>query len=131
MSPQPRKHGLALFSGWLLGPGAWALHENAGYVAVPYACEHDAAWPLYAAVGVPFAIAMAGVILSARWLARLKQSERAPGARHEPGAADPDGRVLRRGHLQLYVGLGLSIASCAAIALGAIGIFWIDHCTGV
>ncbi len=77
-----RRGLLVVWSGWLVGPGAWALHENLSFVLVRWVCRSDNPWALHLTTLVALALVVAVGALSWRSFAVLRaQDDAAPGRR--------------------------------------------------
>ena len=59
-------------AGWLLGPGAWAMHENLSYLLVSWACRGELEWTLHLSTLVLLAVAGVGGLVSWRSFDRLR-----------------------------------------------------------
>lgn len=57
---------LVLVASWVLGPVAWALHENVSYFLVPHVCASGATWPLYLTSMLAVALAALGGAIARR-----------------------------------------------------------------
>lgn len=62
-------------AGWLLSPGAWAVHENLSYFLVSWACRAELEWTLHLSTLVLLAVAAVGGLVSWRSFNRLRLRE--------------------------------------------------------
>jgi hypothetical protein len=107
---------LILWASWVLGPVAWALHENVSYFLVPQLCGTGQLWPLHLASVLTLALAAAGAAIAWRsWtLAEEKGS----------AAAIARGRI----RFMALVGLLFSGLSAFGILVESIPNFILDPC---
>jgi hypothetical protein len=112
------KRALVLWASWLLGPAAWALHQNASYILVPWVCGTGNTWALHLATVVALAVAGGGGLLA--WRSRR---------RAVPAAARD--RAVQRSRFLAVCGLLLCGLSFMGILVEAIPNFVMDACQGL
>lgn len=61
-----RPGSVALWSGILAGPFAWAVNLEARYALVPWACAHGPRWVLLLVAGVTLAVSLFGFLFAWR-----------------------------------------------------------------
>lgn len=108
---------LTPWTGWILGPAAWALHQGFGYAMTPMLCRMDALWPYHALTLLAVGLCAVGTLSSA---AALRTSRR----------VRPE-RSAERIRMMALVGLMLCAGAFGGIALEYAGSFWIDACASV
>jgi hypothetical protein len=59
-----RQSSVALWSGIMAGPLAWAVNLEARYALVPWACAHGARWVLLLVAAVTLAVSLAGFLFA-------------------------------------------------------------------
>ncbi len=111
------RHPLLLWTGWVIGPAAWALHLMGSYLLVARACEADAIWMLHGTTLVTLLLALAGTAV-AWW-----QWGRA--GRRWPGSGDGEAGLIR-----FMAVMGLFISALSALIIVAEGIpnFFLGPC---
>ena len=114
------RKSLVLWTGWLLGPGAWALHQTGSYAMIPTVCRTGVSWPLHALTALSLAIALTGAAFS---YVLLRRVERGQGSVTDP--------YVDRSRFLARVGAGLCIAAALGIPLEASATWFLDYCTGV
>lgn len=62
------RHPLLLWTGWLMGPLAWALHLMASYLLVPWVCSTGHYWSLHMVTLLTALLAAAGALIAWRQL---------------------------------------------------------------
>lgn len=102
-------------AGWLLGPGAWATHENLSYFLVSWACRAELEWTLHLSTLALLAVAGVGGLVSWRSFNRLRMRERS------------DDRARSRSFLALS-GSGIASFSFLGIVVEAIPNYILDPC---
>ncbi|WP_372623591.1 hypothetical protein [Falsiroseomonas sp.] len=107
-----------LWAGWLLGPLAWALHENVSCVLVWHVCgEGDPALQLGVTLAT-LAVAACGCAMGLLALRRLP-------------AGDATHHHVRRARFLGIGGAALSAISLLGIAIGSIPMLLLDPCAGI
>ena len=118
--PVARQEGfeaLTPWTGWILAPAAWALHQGIGYAMITWLCDIGQAWPYHALTAFSVTICGIGAVTS---LHALRRSHRFRPKRSE-----------ERIRMMALVGLMFSAAALGGIAVEYLGVFWIDICAGV
>lgn len=108
---------LILWASWLLGPVAWALHENVSYFLAPQICGTGNLWPLHLASVLALAMAAAGGAIAWRSWTLADSSE-------EVGAKPARERI----RFMALVGLLFSGLSAFGILVESIPNFILDPC---
>lgn len=110
-------HPLMLWSGWVIGPGAWALHLMGSYLLVARACEADAVWTLHGTTLVTLLLSLAGAAVAWRQWGRA--------GRRWPGSGDGEA-----GRIRFMAVMGLLISALSALLIVAEGIpnFFLSPC---
>ena len=111
----PAEGLLRPLAGWLLGPGAWAAHENLSYMIAAWACQAELEWTLHLTTLVLLAVAAAGGLVSWRSFNRLRMHQ------------DSHGRARSRSFLALS-GSGIAAFSFLGILVEAIPNYILDPC---
>ncbi len=120
-SPIVRKTGLlAMWAGWIVGPVAWAAHQNISYMLTHWTCGSGAKWPIYLATVVALAVVVAGGVLS--WRARQVA---VAGQRREANE-----KAASRGRFLATVAILISAISAAGIVVETIPVPFLDLCAG-
>ncbi|WP_104203852.1 hypothetical protein [Billgrantia saliphila] len=111
------RHPLLLWTGWLVGPAAWALHLMGSYLLISRACETGAMWTLHGMTLVTLLMALVGVAVA--W----RQWDRA--GRRWPGSGD--GKVSR---IRFMAVMGWLISALSALLIVAEGVpnFFLSPC---
>lgn len=107
---------LILWASWLLGPVAWALHENVSYLLAPQICGTGRMWLLHLASLLALAMAAAGGAIA--WRSWMLADTQEVGAR-------PAGERIR---FMALVGLLFSGLSAFGILVESIPNFILDPC---
>lgn len=108
---------LALWAGWLIGPIAWALHQNVSYMVVPWVCATENYLVLHVATLAALALAAVGAFIAWRnWQL---------AGRGWPG---PGGGTVSRSRFLAVGGMLVSGISFVGILVEAIPNFLIDAC---
>ncbi|SFU84194.1 hypothetical protein [Halomonas korlensis] len=111
------QHPLRLWSGWVIGPAAWALHLLGSYLLVPKACEAETVWLLHAVTLVTLMLGLAGVVVAWRQWTRA--------GRRWPGSGD-DGTS----NIRFMAVMGLLISALSSLLIVAEGVpsFFLSPC---
>ena len=110
-------HPLLLWLGWVIGPGAWALHLLGSYLLVSRACEAGSMWMLHATTLVTLLLSLAGAAMAWRPCGR--------GGRRWPGSGDGEA-----GRIRFMAVMGLLISALSALLVVAEGVpnFFLGPC---
>ncbi|KAA0013029.1 hypothetical protein F0A17_08955 [Billgrantia pellis] len=110
-------HPLMLWSGWVIGPGAWALHLMGSYLLVSRACETGSMWLLHGTTLVTLLLGLAGAAVAWRQWGRA--------GRRWPGSGDGEA-----GRIRFMAVMGLLISALSGLLIVAEGIpnFFLGPC---
>lgn len=110
-------HPLVLWSGWVIGPGAWSLHLMGSYLLVARACAADAMWMLHATTLATLLLSLAGIAVAWRQWGRV--------GRRWPGSGDGEA-----GRTRFMAVMGLLICALSALLIVAEGVpnFFLSPC---
>jgi hypothetical protein len=111
------RHPLLLWIGWVVGPGAWALHLQGSYLLVSRACEAGAVWMLHGTTLVTLLMSFAGAAVAWRQWSRA--------GRRWPGSGDD--QVSR---IRFMAVMGLLISALSSLLIVAEGVpnFFLSPC---
>ncbi|QOR40039.1 hypothetical protein HNO52_17085 [Billgrantia diversa] len=110
-------HPVMMWSGWLIGPGAWALHLLGSYLLVSRACESGSMWLLHGATLFTLLLSLAGAAVAWRQWGRA--------GRRWPASGDGEAGRVR---FMAVMGLLLSALSALLIVAEAIPNFFLSPC---
>jgi hypothetical protein len=111
---------LAMWAGWIVGPLAWAAHQNLSYGLTYWICGAGTGWPVYVATVLALAAAAGAGFVSwrfrqAAWRTRLQ---------------DGHAKAASRGRFVATVGVLISALSATGIVVETIPVLFLDACAG-
>lgn len=106
---------------WLIGPVAWAAHQNGTYWLSTWMCEADRLSIFHAATLAGLALTVVGGLMA--WRLLHYRDPAVPPREEEP--------TLSRIRFQALAGLFINAISFAGIALEGIPNFVLDPCIGI